>query len=66
MSDNLKTISTHRDSISVGSVVELKSGGPPMTVKARMPDEAYVVWHNADGDLFKDVIPLCCLKLVRG
>ena len=65
MSENIKQISTGRDSIGVGSIVELKSGGPPMTVKTRMVDEVCVVWHNADGDLFKDIVPISCLK-VRG
>jgi uncharacterized protein YodC (DUF2158 family) len=47
----------------VGSIVELKGGGPAMTVKACAGDEVFVIWHNADGDLFKDVVPVCCLKL---
>jgi uncharacterized protein YodC (DUF2158 family) len=65
MSENIKSISAGRESIGVGSIVELKSGGPPMTVVLRTPDVAQVIWHNAEGDLYRDLVPLNCLK-VRG
>jgi len=65
MSENIKPISAGRESIGVGSIVELKSGGPPMTVKARTADEAVVYYHDAEGALYKELLPLCILK-VRG
>jgi uncharacterized protein YodC (DUF2158 family) len=63
--ENIKPISSARESIGAGSVVELKSGGPPMTVIVRTPDAAQVIWHNAEGDMYREMVPLCCLK-VRG
>jgi uncharacterized protein YodC (DUF2158 family) len=63
--ENIKPISSARESIGAGSVVELKSGGPPMTVKSRTADEAMVYFHDAEGGLYKEMIPLCVLK-VRG
>jgi uncharacterized protein YodC (DUF2158 family) len=63
--NNLKQISAARESIGVGSIVELKSGGPPMTVVLRTPDVAQVIWHNAEGDMYRDIVPLAVLK-VRG
>jgi uncharacterized protein YodC (DUF2158 family) len=63
--ENIRTVSSARESIGVGSIVELKSGGPPMTVKSRTSDEAMVYFHDAEGGLYKEMIPLCCLK-VRG
>jgi uncharacterized protein YodC (DUF2158 family) len=65
MTDNIKQISAGRESIGVGSIVELKSGGPPMTVMLRTPDTAQVIWHNAEGDMYKEMVPLAVLK-VRG
>jgi hypothetical protein len=46
MTDNIKQISAGRESIGIGSIVELKSGGPPMTVFLRTPDVAQVIWAN--------------------
>jgi uncharacterized protein YodC (DUF2158 family) len=61
--ENVHMITFDKDLITVGSIVDLKGGGPAMTVKACAGDEVFVIWHNADGDLFKDVVPVCCLKL---
>lgn len=60
---NITPIAGKRESIAAGATVELKSGGPPMTVKTRSADEAYCIWHNADGDMFKDWVPVSCLKV---
>ncbi len=60
---NITPIAGKRESIAAGVIVELKSGGPPMTVKVRGADEAYCIWHNADGDMFKDWVPVSCLKV---
>lgn len=65
MSENVKPISSARESVGIGSIVELKSGGPPMTVKARTADEALVYFHDADGALYQELLPLSVLK-VRG
>lgn len=58
MNENITSIAKARDSIGVGSIVELKSGGPPMTVKTRTPDEAYVMWHDAMPQPVKDAAEL--------
>ena len=63
MSENIKQITGGRESIGVGSIVQLKSGGPPMVVRSRTADEACVIWHNADGDMFRDMVPIFCLKV---
>jgi hypothetical protein len=65
MSETIKQFPAVRESIGVGSIVELKSGGPPMTVKSRTADEANVIFHNADGEILTGTVPLNCLK-VRG
>lgn len=49
MSDNVATFK--RESIAVGSVVELRSGGAPMTVIARDATHTTVIWHDSEGSL---------------
>jgi len=63
--ENIRTVSSARESIGVGSIVELKSGGPPMTVMLRAAEAVQVIWHNAEGDIYKEMVPLAVLK-VRG
>ena len=54
MSDtNVTSISGKRDSIAEGSIVNLKTGGPDMVVKARTAKDPYVCWHNHEGDTLK-------------
>lgn len=62
---NVTPIEGHKVLFCAGAVVELKSGGPPMTIDAVTADKAYCVWHNVDGDMYRDWVPLACLK-VRG
>jgi uncharacterized protein YodC (DUF2158 family) len=63
MSDNLRALETKRESIAPGSIVELKTGGPSMAVETRTPEKAYCVWHNHEGDLLRDWVPIVCLKV---
>jgi uncharacterized protein YodC (DUF2158 family) len=64
MSDsNITSIAGKRDSIAEGSIVNLKTGGPDMVVKARTANDAYVCWHNNEGDMLKDWVPIVCLKV---
>ena len=56
------------ESIHVGAVVQLKSGGPIYTVSQIHHDQsgfmqdAEVLWHNK-GSLCRDVLPIACLSL---
>ena len=66
MTDNITAIASRRDSISPGTVVTLKSGGPQMTVIERSANWAYVTWHKDDGnDVLKDWIPVSCLDVKK-
>lgn len=37
------------DEFKVGDVVELKSGGPPMTIQSKTADKWFCTWTEADG-----------------
>ena len=52
-----------RDHIGPGSIVTLKTGGHEMVVEMRSEEKAWCIWHNGDGDIFKDWIPIICLKV---
>lgn len=60
---NITSIAGKRDSIAAGSIVEMKTGGPSMVVETRTAEKAYCVWHNNDGDVLRDWLPLVCLKV---
>ena len=45
-----------------GDVVMLKSGGHPMTVAAIKGDAAECLWMGAEGDLFRETLPLAVLE----
>lgn len=61
--ENVKALIDRRESIGPGTMVMLKTGGPTMVVEMRNADRAYCIWHNNDGDIFKDWIPVICLKV---
>ena len=47
---------------SPGDIVQLKSGGPAMTVTAETPDGIRCVWYGESSDEFKTTtIPAVCL-----
>ena len=61
--ENVKTLISPRETIGPGSVVNLKTGGHDMVVEVRSDEKAWCIWQNADGDIFKDWIPIICLKV---
>lgn len=63
MSDTVTSLEGRRESIGPGTIVTLKPGGPHMVVEMRNADRAHCIWHNADGDIFKDWIPIICLRV---
>jgi len=52
------------DQIEVGSVVQLKSGGPRMTVTSFLGDRVVCSWFDSGGKHGSDSFPLSALKLV--
>src|ERR1700741_4303413 len=46
-----------------GDVVTLKSGGHPLTVAQVNEDTVACLWMGADGDLFRETLPLAVLEL---
>lgn len=65
MTDNISTLDAKRTSIAAGSLVEMKTGGPAMVVETRTAEKAYCVWHNNEGDVLRDWIPLIALRAKR-
>jgi uncharacterized protein YodC (DUF2158 family) len=47
-----------------GDVVMLKSGGQPLTVAEVGDDAVECLWMGADGDLFRETLPLAVLERV--
>lgn len=45
-----------------GDVVILKSGGHPVTVAEVNDDRVECLWMGADGDLFRETLPLIVLE----
>jgi uncharacterized protein YodC (DUF2158 family) len=45
-----------------GDVVILKSGGHPVTVAEVNDDKVECLWMGADGDLFRETLPLTVLE----
>lgn len=68
MAAMLYNLHGNNESIHVGAVVQLKSGGPIYTVSQIHNDtngfmqNAEVLWHNK-GNLCRDVLPIACLSL---
>jgi uncharacterized protein YodC (DUF2158 family) len=46
-----------------GDVVTLKSGGHPLTVAEVHEDTVACLWMGADGELFRETLPLAVLEL---
>jgi uncharacterized protein YodC (DUF2158 family) len=46
-----------------GDVVILKSGGHPMTVAEVSNDAVACLWMGAEGELFRQTLPLAVLEL---
>jgi uncharacterized protein YodC (DUF2158 family) len=46
-----------------GDVVVLKSGGHPITVAEVNDDTVECLWMGAEGDLFRETLPLVVLEL---
>ncbi|MBV9630787.1 MAG: DUF2158 domain-containing protein [Xanthobacteraceae bacterium] len=49
-----------------GQVVNLKSGGQPLTVVAVDEDSVECIWLGEEGDLFRESIPTVALELAFG
>ena len=49
-----------------GQVVNLKSGGQPLTVVAVDGDSVECMWLGEEGDLFRESIPAIALELAFG
>ncbi|MFV5433801.1 Rha family transcriptional regulator [Acinetobacter towneri] len=68
MAAMLYNLQGNHESIHVGAVVQLKSGGPIYTVSQIHNDSngfmqnAEVVWHNK-GSICRDILPIPCLSL---
>lgn len=61
--DTITPLDSKREIIAPGTLVMLKTGGPTMVVEMRNADGAYCIWHNNEGDVFKDWFPTICLKV---
>ena len=48
-----------------GDVVILKSGGLPITVAEVNGDTILCVWMGAEGDLFREALPMAVLDLAE-
>lgn len=68
MAAMLYNLHGNNESIHIGAVVQLKSGGPIYTVSQIHHDNngfmqnAEVLWHNK-GNLCRDILPIACLSL---
>jgi uncharacterized protein YodC (DUF2158 family) len=49
-----------------GQVVNLKSGGQPLTVVSADGDNVECIWLGEEGDLFRESIPAIALELAFG
>ena len=47
--------------LKTGDVVMLKSGGQPLTVADVKGDDILCLWMGAEGDLFRETLPLAAL-----
>ena len=48
--------------LKTGDVVMLKSGGQPLTVAEVKGDDILCLWMGAEGDLFRETLPLATLE----
>jgi uncharacterized protein YodC (DUF2158 family) len=48
-----------------GDVAVLKSGGLPITVAEVNKDTVVCVWMGAEGDLFRETLPIAVLELAE-
>ena len=48
-----------------GDIVVLKSGGHPITVAEVNGDAVTCLWMGAEGDLFRETLPLAVLELTE-
>ena len=48
--------------LKAGDVVMLKSGGHPLTVAEVKKDEVLCLWMGAEGDLFREALPIAVLE----
>lgn len=51
--------------LKAGDVVMLKSGGHPLTVAEVKADDVLCLWMGAEGDLFRETLPLAALVQVE-
>jgi len=52
-------------SFNPGDIVQLKSGGPAMTVTAESPEGVHVIWYGESNDEMRtSVIPGVCLEVL--
>lgn len=54
-----------RETVSEGSTVRLKSGGPSMVVMLRKADMVLSQWHTESGGIDSAWLQLSCLELVK-
>jgi uncharacterized protein YodC (DUF2158 family) len=48
--------------LKAGDIVMLKSGGQPLTVADVKGDDVLCLWMGAEGDLFRETLPLAVLE----
>ncbi|WP_369725880.1 YodC family protein [Bradyrhizobium sp. LLZ17] len=48
--------------LKAGDIVMLKSGGQPLTVATVKGDDVTCLWMGAEGDLFRETLPLAVLE----
>lgn len=48
--------------LKAGDIVMLKSGGQPLTVANVKGDDVNCLWMGAEGDLFRETLPLAVLE----
>lgn len=48
--------------LKAGDIVMLKSGGQPLTVADVKGEDVLCLWMGAEGDLFRETLPLVALE----
>lgn len=48
--------------LKAGDIVMLKSGGQPLTVAEVKGNDVICLWMGAEGDLFRETLPLAVLE----
>lgn len=54
-----------RETVSEGSAVRLKSGGPVMTVMLRKADMVLCQWHIENGEIASGWLQLSCVEPMK-